>query len=51
MHGGYGKEYVERISKTFDQYGDIEGKEGLVIGSQSPWLEAILLAKGASKVK
>jgi hypothetical protein len=31
-------------------HGNIKGKHGLVIGSQTPWLEGILLAKGASQV-
>ena len=29
---------------------DVKGKNVLVIGSQSPWIETILLAKGAKNI-
>ena len=50
MPGSYGERYVQAISEHLDKYGNIKGKHGLVIGSQTPWLEGILLAKGAAKV-
>ena len=34
-----------------DKYANVTGKRVLVIGSQSPWLEAVLLAKGKHRVK
>lgn len=38
------------IADHIDKYAPVEGKSALVIGSQVPWVEAILLAKGAAKV-
>ena len=51
MPGSYGERSVNEISYHLDKFGDIKGKTGLVIGSQTPWLEGILLAMGATKVK
>ena len=50
MPGSYGERSVNEISYHLDKFGDIKGKTGLVIGSQTPWLEGILLAMGATKV-
>ena len=50
MPGNYGERYVQAISEHLDMYGNIKDKHGLVIGSQAPWLEGILLAKGAKQV-
>ena len=36
------------FSEFFDQWVDVKNKSVLVIGSQSPWLEAVLLVKGAA---
>jgi hypothetical protein len=51
MPGSYGERYVNEISYHLHKFGDLKGKTGLVIGSQTPWLEGILLAMGATKVK
>ena len=51
MPGSYGRRYVEEITYHLEKYGNIKGKTGLVIGSQTPWLEGILLAMGATKVQ
>jgi hypothetical protein len=37
-------------STTWQIIGNIKGKMGFVIGSQTPWFEGILLAMGATKV-
>ena len=50
MPGNYGERYVQAISEHLDMHGNIKGKHGLVIGSQAPWLEGLLLAKGAKLV-
>jgi len=44
-HGG-----ARDIEAAIDQYCNVTGKHILVLGSQSPWIEAILIYKGASKV-
>jgi hypothetical protein len=50
MPGSYGGRAVQEIKYHLANYGNIKGKTGLVIGSQTPWLEGILLAMGATKV-
>lgn len=38
------------IGESLVKYANPKGKTCLVIGSQAPWIEAILLALGAEKV-
>lgn len=41
----YGKIETDYLYRTFDQY-TVRGQQGLVLGTETPWLEAILLANG-----
>ena len=48
---GYGKHVVDRIQFALDNHmGEVEGKHFLVVGSEKPWIEAMLLLAGASHV-
>jgi hypothetical protein len=47
--GGYGL-YEENSLKAASHKYSIKGKDGAVIGSASPWVEAILFASGASNI-
>ena len=52
MRGGYGVETVKNMSEIMQNHmlEQINGGHVLVIGSQTPWIEAMLLVFGASKV-
>ena len=50
MQGSYGAHVVQRMQKLLKQYVFPKGKHILVIGSTRPWIEAILLAEGASHI-
>ena len=51
LNGGYGKHAVDRIQFALDNHmGVVKGKHFLVIGSERPWIEALLLLAGASHV-
>ena len=51
MNCGYGKHVVNRIQFALDNHmGEVEGKHFLVVGSERPWIEAMLLLAGASHV-
>ena len=52
LEGNYGREAVESIRKVIaKEYFNVRDKDILVIGSQFPWIESILLAEGATSVK
>ena len=46
----YGKETPINIARHLDAHMPVEGKRVLVLGSQKPWLEALLLEHGAAHV-
>ena len=49
--GAYGDGETEVLFDTINQYKkEVGGKNALVIGSETPWVEAILLAVGAKHV-
>ena len=49
--GAYGAGDTEVLYETINLYKNkVEGKTALVIGSETPWVEAILLAIGAKHV-
>ena len=50
LQGSYGAHVVYRMQKLLKEYIFPEGKHILVIGSTRPWIEAILLAEGASHI-
>jgi len=50
LNGNYGSEVVHKLSRTIEETMQLKDKHVLVIGSETPWLEAILLSKGAKKV-
>ena len=51
LNGGYGKDVVDKIQFALDNHmGDVNDKHFLVIGSEGPWIEALLLLAGASNV-
>ena len=52
MFGGYGPKIVKNMAKIIKNHMLDQVKNGhvLVIGSQSPWIEAILLVLGAKKI-
>ena len=46
----YGRHVVERMQAAFDTHMNVKDKHILVIGSERPWIEAMLLAAGAQHV-
>ena len=51
VDGAYGVGDTEVLFETINQYKkEFDGKNALVIGSETPWVEAILLAVGAKHV-
>jgi len=42
--------YVDMIANSLKNYANPKGKTCLVIGSQTPWIESMLLSLGAEKV-
>ena len=46
----YGRHVVERMQAAFDTHMNVTDKHILVIGSERPWIEAMLLAAGAQHV-
>ena len=48
--GSYGKIAVDEIYRHLNDYMDIKGKHVLVIGSQRPWLETLILEAGAGTI-
>ena len=50
LFGNYGVDNVNRISKIIDDKMQLKDKHVLVIGSETPWLESMLLTKGAKMV-
>lgn len=46
----YGDDTIKIYNGVIKYIGYVEGKSGIVIGSEDPWLEAILLEHGASKL-
>ena len=49
--GAYGDHETRIVYETINLYKDnVIGKNALVIGSETPWVEAILLAVGAKHV-
>ena len=47
--GSYGKIAVDEIYRHLNDYMDIKDKHVLVIGSQRPWLETLILEAGAGE--
>ncbi|XP_059080225.1 uncharacterized protein LOC131878306 isoform X2 [Tigriopus californicus] len=50
MRGSYGNAIVKILAENARNHLNISGSHVLVIGSQTPWLEAMLLEVGAKKV-
>ena len=50
MEGGYGTQVVERIRKLLKLYIPVENKHVLVIGSNIPWIEVILLSQNVGHI-
>ena len=50
LPGSYGINVVRRMQKLLTKYIFPKDKHILVIGSTRPWIEAILLAEGASNI-
>eukprot|EP00095_Tigriopus_kingsejongensis_P005113 maker-scaffold161_size295871-snap-gene-1.34 protein:Tk05113 transcript:maker-scaffold161_size295871-snap-gene-1.34-mRNA-1 annotation:"hypothetical protein GUITHDRAFT_82324" len=48
--GSYGEEATQRIMQNIKDHLSVQDKHVLVIGSQHPWIEAILLEFGAKEV-
>lgn len=49
--GNYGKGADDQVYKAMQHFkSDIEGKIGLVIGSETPWVEVLALMSGAKEV-
>jgi len=47
----YGEKVDKYLMPIFDKYKlDIDGKIGMVIGTEKPWVEAHLLATGAKQI-
>lgn len=47
---GYGKEESMKVNKFIKDHLDVKGKQVLVIGSESPWIEIMALRNGAKHV-
>ena len=50
LKGNYGIDVVKDIEEKIHNWLDVEGKHILVIGSQRPWIEVILLTAGAANI-
>lgn len=50
LRGNYGKEAVDAIERNIRGHMDVEGKHILVIGSQTPWVEVVLLSNGVGHI-
>ena len=50
MVGTYGEEPVKEIGNLIKTMVPVKDKNVLVIGSETPWIEAILLAEGAGNI-
>jgi hypothetical protein len=50
LQGNYGKGSVDILTWHFDNIVKIKDQKVLIIGSQNPWLEAMLLSKGATHI-
>lgn len=50
LTGSYGFGEVKNIQKHLSQHMNIKNQHVLIIGSQSPWLEAIALEEGAKRI-
>ena len=48
--GPYGRKTVEDIDEFMKRYVQVQDKNVLIIGSESPWIELIALNNGAKKV-
>ena len=50
LSGGYGTDISEEIKHVLSKYMNVENKHFLVIGSQLPWIESILLYLNIKKI-
>ena len=50
LEGTYGKRTVYRMQQLIQKWIPVKGKHVLVIGSNRPWIEVILLAEGAANI-
>ena len=51
VEGAYGPEETEVLFDVIDRYKEaVKGKSVLVVGSETPWVESIILAIGAKHV-
>ena len=50
LSGGYGTDISEKIKHVLIKYMNVENKHFLVIGSQLPWIEAILVSLNIKKI-
>ena len=48
--GGYGYEAYAQLDAFFAKFMDLKGLRGLVIGSESPWIELLMLEHRAEEV-
>ena len=50
LAGSYGKAVLNEMKEAIDNYMDVKDKHILVIGSEKPWIEVLLLLAGAQHV-
>ena len=50
LSGGYGTDISEEIKHVLSKYMNVENKHFLVIGSQLPWIETILISLNIKKI-
>jgi len=50
LKGSYGHQVVLDVKAAIEEHLDVKGKHYLVIGSEHPWIEALLLSAGVDHV-
>ena len=50
LNGAYGKTVTDNLNKTIYEHMDVNGQHVVVIGSERPWIEILLLLAGARHV-
>ena len=50
LNGSYGKKVVQTMNKTIHEALNVQGQHVVVIGSERPWIEALLLLAGTDHV-
>jgi hypothetical protein len=51
FHGSYGLPEVGAVTRAVEAYAsEVAGKKGMVLGTEQPWVEGILLNAGSAEV-